>query len=291
MHLIDDFISHISFEKRYSNHTVIAYQKDLLQFTEELEINTLHDLNEINTKNIRNFIGDLVEFGLENTTINRKISALKSFYKYCLKNKLVDKNPTTLIKSLKTKKRLPSFVPEQQLWNNEIFNDEKTPLLNKEVEVIFEILYQTGIRVSELINLEVKNITNNQIKVLGKRNKERFIPIGNKLHTIISELIDLKNLEKIPNKFLLENKSGKKRTSKFVYTKVNTYLGKATNLSKRSPHVLRHTFATHMLNNGASIESIKSLLGHADLTATQVYTHNSFKQLKSVYKQAHPRGN
>lgn len=291
MYLIDDFISHISFEKRYSNHTVIAYQKDLLQFTEELEINTLHDLNEINTKNIRNFIGDLVEFGLENTTINRKISALKSFYKYCLKNKLVDKNPTTLIKSLKTKKRLPSFVPEQQLWNNEIFNDEKTPLLNKEVEVIFEILYQTGIRVSELINLEVKNITNNQIKVLGKRNKERFIPIGNKLHTIISELIDLKNLEKIPNKFLLENKSGKKRTSKFVYTKVNTYLGKATNLSKRSPHVLRHTFATHMLNNGASIESIKSLLGHADLTATQVYTHNSFKQLKSVYKQAHPRGN
>lgn len=291
MHLIDDFISHISFEKRYSNHTVIAYQKDLLQFTEELEINTLQDLNEINTKNIRNFIGDLVEFGLENTTINRKISALKSFYKYCLKNKLVDKNPTTLIKSLKTKKRLPSFVPEQQLWNNEIFNDEKTPLLNKEVEVIFEILYQTGIRVSELINLEVKNITNNQIKVLGKRNKERFIPIGNKLHTIISELIDLKNLEKIPNKFLLENKSGKKRTSKFVYTKVNTYLGKATNLSKRSPHVLRHTFATHMLNNGASIESIKSLLGHADLTATQVYTHNSFKQLKSVYKQAHPRGN
>lgn len=291
MHLIDDFISHISFEKRYSNHTVIAYKKDLLQFTEELEINTLRDLNEINTKNIRNFIGDLVEFGLENTTINRKISALKSFFKYCLKNNFVDKNPTTLIKSLKTKKRLPSFVPEQQLWNNEIFNDEKTPLLNKEVEVIFEILYQTGIRVSELINLEVKNITNTQIKVLGKRNKERFIPIGNKLYITISELIDLKNIEEIPNNFLLENKSGKKRTSKFVYTKVNTYLGKATNLSKRSPHVLRHTFATHMLNNGASIESIKSLLGHADLTATQVYTHNSFKQLKSVYKQAHPRGN
>lgn len=291
MHLIDDFISHISFEKRYSNHTVIAYKKDLLQFTEELEVNTLRDLNEINTKNIRNFIGDLVEFGLENTTINRKISALKSFFKYCLKNNFVDKNPTTLIKSLKTKKRLPSFVPEQQLWNNEIFNDEKTPLLNKEVEVIFEILYQTGIRVSELINLEVKNITNTQIKVLGKRNKERFIPIGNKLYITISELIDLKNIEEIPNNFLLENKSGKKRTSKFVYTKVNTYLGKATNLSKRSPHVLRHTFATHMLNNGASIESIKSLLGHADLTATQVYTHNSFKQLKSVYKQAHPRGN
>jgi integrase/recombinase XerC len=153
-----------------------------------------------------------------------------------------------------------------------------------------EIFYQTGIRQSELINLKVNNINSQQIKVLGKRNKERIIPISKSLLNLIHGFEILKKNENLQSEWLFVLKNSKKLTPKFVYAKVNYYLGKATNLSKKSPHVLRHTFATHMLNNGASLEAIKKLLGHTDLSSTQIYTHNSFKQIKTIYEQSHPRG-
>ena len=290
MQLIQEFISYLETEKRYSRHTLIAYQKDLNQFTDEFDIDDLNSIKNITNKHLRNYTIELMDQGLENSSINRKISCLKSFFKHLKKLDYIDKNPAHLLKSLKTKKRLPQFVPQTQLWSREIFEAEKTEKDQIEVELIFELFYQTGIRLSELINLKRDKITSSQIKVLGKRNKERIIPITSELSQLINNHIDKLNDKQLNANLLFSDKNGKIRNPKFVYTKVNHYLGLATDLKKRSPHVLRHTFATHMLNNGASIESIKTLLGHTDLTATQVYTHNSFKQLKSVYNQSHPRG-
>ncbi|MCH2236024.1 MAG: tyrosine-type recombinase/integrase [Crocinitomicaceae bacterium] len=290
MQLIQEFISYIETEKRYSQHTLIAYQKDLTQFTDEFDIDDLKQLQEVTNKHLRNYTVELMDQGLENSSINRKISCLKSFFKYLKKLDYIQKNPAHLLKSLKTKKRLPQFVPESQLWSKDIFEVEKNEKDQIEIELIFELFYQTGIRLSELINLKRSKITSNQIKVLGKRNKERLIPITPKLSQLINNHTNSLGEKQLNSDLLFSDKNGKIRNPKFVYKKVNYYLGLATDLKKRSPHVLRHTFATHMLNNGASIESIKTLLGHTDLAATQVYTHNSFKQLKSVYNQSHPRG-
>lgn len=290
MELILEFIDHLRFEKRYSNHTLIAYQKDLTQFADEFNIDSINDLQNITNKHLRNYSVELMDQGLENSSINRKISTLKSFFKFLLRSEVIDKNPAQLLKSLKTKKRLPQFVPETQLWSREIFEEEKNAIDQIEIELIFELFYQTGIRLSELIHLKRSNTSGNQIKVLGKRNKERLIPITNDLSNLIETHKNNLSDTQLDKDLLFSDKKGNFRNPKFVYNKVNYYLGLATNLKKRSPHVLRHTFATHMLNNGASIESIKALLGHTDLTATQIYTHNSFKQLKSVYNQSHPRG-
>ena len=185
---------------------------------------------------------------------------------------------------------MPEFVPETQLWTSETFNDEEDPYDQVLIELIMELFYQTGIRLSELIHLKELNVSANQIKVLGKRNKERIVPINPKLFDLVRNHRKNKQDLGLSGDLLIVSKSGNKLTPKFVYSKVNYYLGKATNLSKKSPHVLRHTFATHMLNNGASLETIKKLLGHTDLSSTQIYTHNSFKQIKTIYEQSHPRG-
>ena len=194
------------------------------------------------------------------------------------------------IQGLKTKKRLPQFVPENQLWDKSIFDENEDEFSNVRDELILELFYQTGIRLDELINLKEYNVKSDSIKVLGKRNKERIIPITSLFYSLIKEYRKLKIKKGIESEILINTKTAKKVSPKFVYSKVNYYLGKATNLKTRSPHVLRHTFATHMLNNGASLESIKKILGHTDLAATQVYTHNTFKQVKNIYKSSHPRG-
>lgn len=287
--MIDDFLNYLTNEKRFSTHTIVAYKKDIEQFFEHSPF-TQDEINEINHKDIRNYLVDLVENDNENTTINRKLSSLKTFFKFLKRQKLIKVNPMVKIQGLSTKKRLPQFIPENQLWDKSIFNEHKDEFSNIRDELILEMFYQTGIRLDELINLKISNVNSNSIKVLGKRNKERIIPITTRFFQFIQEYKMLRKNNNISSEFLINTKTGKKLSPKFVYSKVNHYLGKATNLKKRSPHVLRHTFATHMLNNGASLESIKKLLGHTDLVATQVYTHNSFKLVKNIYKSSHPRG-
>lgn len=287
--MIDNFLNYLANEKRFSAHTVVAYKKDLEQFMESLSLQN-KQLIEITHKDIRNYIVEMVEEGKENSTVNRKLSSLKTFFKFLKRQEVIKINPMLKIQGLKTKKRLPQFVPENQLWDKSIFDEHEDEFSNVRDELILELFYQTGIRLDELINLKESDVSSNAIKVLGKRNKERIIPITDKFFSMIKEYRQLKKEEGILSDFLINTKTAKKVSPKFVYSKVNYYLGKATNLKKRSPHVLRHTFATHMLNNGASLESIKKILGHTDLVATQVYTHNSFKQVKNIYKSSHPRG-
>jgi len=290
MSYTEGFKNYLIHERRYSKHTVLAYIKDLEQFYDLLDLESDDAVKEVSHRVMRYYLVGLVDLGLENSSVNRKLSTVKSFFKFLRQQGEIDINPAIKVQSLKQKKVLPQFVPEKQLWTSEIFDDEKDPHNKALVELTLELFYQTGIRLSELINLKEQNVSQNQIKVLGKRNKERIIPIAGNLFDLINNFRDLKKESSLKSQFLMIAKNGKKLTSKFVYIKVNHYLGKATNLSKKSPHVLRHTFATHMLNNGASLESIKKLLGHTDLSSTQIYTHNSFKQIKTIYKQSHPRG-
>lgn len=290
MSYTEGFKNYLIHERRYSQHTVLAYIKDLEQFYDLLDLESDDAVKEVSHRVMRYYLVGLVDLGIENSSVNRKLSTVKSFFKFLRQQGEIDINPAIKVQSLKQKKVLPQFVPEKQLWTSEIFDDEKDPHNKALVELTLELFYQTGIRLSELINLKEQNVSQNQIKVLGKRNKERIIPIAGNLFDLINNFRDLKKESSLKSQFLMIAKNGKKLTSKFVYSKVNHYLGKATNLSKKSPHVLRHTFATHMLNNGASLESIKKLLGHADLSSTQIYTHNSFKQIKTIYEQSHPRG-
>ena len=290
MQLPQDFLDYLVHEKRFSEHTVIAYKKDLENFLEILALNSDQELIELTHRDLRIYLGHLVESGLENTSVNRKLSSIRTFFRFLRQKGKCDVNPSSRVKSVKQKKRLPQFVPETQLWDKSVFDEVEDPYQRATDELILEMFYQTGIRLSELINLLEKNISGSQIKVLGKRNKERIIPISAQLSKLINHLLSLKAAEGLKSETLFIQKNGKKLSSPLVYAKVNYYLGKATNLSKKSPHVLRHTFATHMLNHGASLESIKKLLGHVDLSATQIYTHNSFAQIKSIYNQAHPRG-
>jgi len=290
MAFVEDFKNYLIHEKRFSLHTVKAYEKDIEQFYELLLLSSDTDVREVNYKLMRSYLVELVEMGLENSSVNRKLSSVKTFFRFLRQQGEIEINPAVKIKSLKQKKALPQFVPEKQLWTKDTFMDEADPYLRGLSELILELFYQTGIRLNELIHLKEANVGPNHIKVLGKRNKERIIPITNSLFDLIQEFRFKKESDCLNGELLLILKSGKKLTPKFVYSKVNHYLSIATNLGKKSPHVLRHTFATHMLNNGASLESIKKLLGHTDLSSTQIYTHNSFKQIKTIYEQSHPRG-
>jgi len=223
-------------------------------------------------------------------SINRKVTTLKTFYKYLLRQNIVKENPMLKVQSPKMSKRLPVFVEKdkmnQLLDNQESFEEDPDKLRNK---LIIELFYATGMRLSELINLKQGSIdlSKGQLKVLGKRNKERIIPFGPELGREIKAWLDSKKEEE--PELLFTGKSGKKLSEKLVYTIVKKYLSGVTTIDKKSPHVLRHTFATHMLNNGADLNAIKELLGHANLSATQIYTHNTVEKLKNIHKQAHPK--
>jgi len=284
------FLEYLKIEKRFSDHTVIAYELDLKQFIIYLDNHINISLNEINSFLIRGWIVELIDSSITARSVNRKLSSLRAYFNWLKKQGLVVKNPTFAIKGPKSEKRLPSFARESEIIKekmDEVFSDSFEGIRAK---LIIEILYQTGIRLSELINLKKSDIQTDRIKVLGKRNKERIIPISNQLYFQIELYIEDCDKIKTQSIFLLALKNGEKVYPKFVYRIINTYLGHVTNLDKCSPHVLRHTFATHMLNNGAGLETLKDLLGHANLSATQVYTHNSFTQLNNIYSQAHPRG-
>lgn len=293
--MIDSFLKFLQYEKRFSQHTLTAYQRDLNQLKSYLlETYELEDFLQVNHAILRSWVVSLTESGVSPTTVNRKIATLKSFFKFLLSREYIDQNPAGRLKSLKTEKKLPSFVRESEMINlldeiNFEFSDDFGGVRDK---VLIELLYCTGIRLSELINLQEKqvNFFQGTIKVLGKRNKERVIPISDSFVKVIKEYLQIRNNEfHNASEFLLVTNTGEKLYPMMVYRTVKAYLSQVTTLSKKSPHVLRHTFATHLLDKGADLNAVKDLLGHTSLAATQVYTHNSMEKLKSAFDLAHPR--
>jgi integrase/recombinase XerC len=291
---IQNFLQYISNEKRYSGHTITAYQSDIQSFSEYLISSYETDnLSDASPQMIRSWVASLKEEGLNSNSINRKISALKSFYKFLLKKGEIQTNPTHKIYLLKKAEKLPVYIEKEQLklyLDAGISEDNFSDVRNK---LIVELLYVTGMRQSELIGLkhEAIDFANKMLKVHGKRNKERIIPLSDSTIDELSTYISLKKKTfDITHDWLIITDRGLKAYPKFIYRIVNRQLEGYTS-TKKSPHILRHSFATHMLNNGADLNNIKELLGHSNLSATQVYTHNTIEQLKKIYNNAHPRAN
>lgn len=289
---INAFIKYLSNEKRYSKHTVRSYQSDLDQFVEfctsiNPEFNPIASDHHI----IRKWIIFLMENGVSPRSINRKITTLKSFYKFLSREGVIEVMPTDKVVVPKMKKQLPVFVgqePMNRLFDSFEFPDNFEGLRNRTILLAF---YCTGIRVSELVSLTTHNIDfyNGQIKVLGKRNKERLVPFALELKAAFQEYLAERDKLGCNHPVVFVTNTGDPIYDRLVYDIVHQNLGAVTTLEKRSPHILRHTFATQMLNNGADINAIKELLGHSNLSATQIYTHTTFEKLKKIYKQAHPR--
>ena len=291
--MIDRFIRYIQAEKRYSEHTMKAYERDLEQFSLFLaEKYEIEDLLSVNSEMIRSYIIDLKDNNLKNRSINRKISVLRSFYNYCLREKQIAVTPLLGVKSMKQPKELAKFVPEHDI--KKMTFEQNDDFLVRRDEIVFEILYQTGMRQAELRLIKDADVDINSktIKVHGKRNKDRIIPIGVDLLKLINHYIMLRNA-RFPdrnNSFLIVDNHGEEATSRFIYSLVHNMLKDITTIEQKSPHVLRHTFATHLLNRGADIRAIQKILGHSSLSSTQIYTHNTIDKLKDVYKKAHPYG-
>jgi integrase/recombinase XerC len=284
------FEQYLLTEKRYSEHTITAYLVDVQQFLSFLISDGEVDPALVRASDVRSWIVALYDGNVTRKTINRKLSSLRTYFKWLKKEGRIDLNPLTKVNGPKSEKRLPQFAKESDLKPEKMEHVFDANFNGMRDRLMFEFFYQTGMRLSELIGLKESDVTEETIRVLGKRNKERLLPISPALAKQIIMYRKMKfgaGLNSITF-FVLEN--GKNLYAKFVYRKINYYLGGVTNLDKTSPHILRHTFATHMLNNGAGLETLKDLLGHASLSATQVYTHNSFAQLTRIYSQAHPRG-
>ena len=288
---IQGFLDHLAFSKRYSKHTISSYNNDVKKFDEYLSsVYECLTFEKVELFHVRSYLVYLLNLNLEKTTVARNISSVKSFYKYLIKEEVVNSSPLNLLESPKINKRLPSFIKEDEL----VFLFDKIEFeqsfLGLRDKLLIMLFYQTGVRLSEIINLKNGSVSSKYIKVLGKRNKERIIPISSNTFNFIEIYFEQKN-NKFPNtEFFFITDNGKKMYEKFVYRKVNYYLSLVSSKQKKSPHILRHTFATHMLNNGADLNAIKEILGHENLSATQVYTHNTFQKLKSIHQQSHPRG-
>ena len=281
-------------EKNYSPLTVQAYIADVLSFQQYLQDS--HEailMEEVIYSQIRSWIVVLVENNISNTSINRKISSLKSFYKFLLKCKQISVNPLLKHKSLKTAKKVQIPFSEKELQDVFELNSYPNDFEGIRNQLIIELFYTTGMRRAEMINLSITNVDLLQktIKVIGKRNKERIIPLLDCTIRLIELYKEQRNhLEVISNnEMLILSKTGNKVSESFVYRLINEYFSTVSQKTKRSPHVLRHSFATHLLNNGADLNSVKELLGHASLSSTQIYTHSSLAELKKVYQEAHPR--
>ncbi|MBW8324568.1 MAG: tyrosine-type recombinase/integrase [Prolixibacteraceae bacterium] len=289
----ESFINYLKYEKRYSHLTAIAYKKDLDQF-EEFFIQTIGDFNVegINDKVARQWVIHLMDSGLSARTVNKKISALKSFYKYLLRLEVVKENNLVNVIVPKVRKKLPYFVEEKNLnhlLDDGFFGNDFEALRDK---LILSLLYGTGIRLAELMHLKDADIFQSEflLKVLGKRNKERIIPYPQSLNLLIEQYkAERTQLFGKHAESLLLTSSGDPVYEKLIYRVVNKYLALVTTIDKKSPHVLRHTFATHLLNRGADLNAVKEMLGHSNLSATQIYTHTSLEKIQKVYRQAHPR--
>ena len=292
------YLSHLQYEKRYSAHTLKAYENDLGGFSEFMVAEYGADAADITTAThfqIRSWIVKLIESGIAPRSVNRKITALKSFFRFLLREKQISQNPMVKIQSPKTGKKLPAFIDEQKmenLFSNIEFEDGFAGIRDR---AILELFYGTGMRLSELTGIKLPdlNLSQQTVKVLGKRSKERIIPLSNSLTNTLRSYLESRRshlAEKGQDAVhLFFDSKCNMLYGKFVYRVTRKYLGMVTTGDKRNPHILRHTFATHMLNNGAEINAVKEILGHSSLAATQVYTHNTIEKLKNIYKQAHPK--
>ena len=291
---ITPFLEYLFLEKGYSKHTVIAYKTDLSAFQNFCEETyDQEDLVAINYAQVRSWVVSLVNADISNTTINRKVSSLKSFYKFLQKTAQREDSPLSKHKALKVAKKVQVPFTSKEI-NSVLQNIAKEKdfdsLRNK---LVVELLYSTGMRRAELIHIkEVDlNISGKHIKVLGKRNKERFVPILDSVLETLQQFLELKTANGLHSEFLLITSKGNKLYETLVYRIINSYFSQVSSKVKKSPHILRHSFATHLLNEGADLNSVKELLGHSSLASTQVYTHNSLDAIKKVYNQAHPRSN
>lgn len=292
--MVSYFLQHIKYEKRLSHHTVMAYEGDLKQFSAFLLFQyEFKEPEKADFQMIRSWIVAMVDEKIENRSINRKIATLRTFYNFLLRHKSITTDPMLKIKALKTDKTLPKYVeekPMENLLDDMEFSDDFFGLRDK---LVLELLYGTGMRLAELIGLKITdlNLYNNTLTVLGKRNKQRIIPVNKSLVEAIKKYLTLRTdiTDDTNNTYLIVTDSGTQAYPMFIQRLVKKYLSLVTSLEQRSPHVLRHTFATHLLNRGADLNAIKDLLGHTSLAATQVYTHNSIEKLKKVFKQAHPK--
>ncbi|MDE0772154.1 MAG: tyrosine-type recombinase/integrase [Salibacteraceae bacterium] len=290
---LSNYLQYLESEKRTSPHTITAYKADIESFQSFLEEEfDQPELIAATPQMLRSWMASLIETNIVSRSVNRKLSSLRGFYKFEIKDGNLDKNPCKHILGPKMSKRLPSFVEEKAINNLNILVKENENTFEQSRDfLIFEILYATGMRQAELLGLKHTDIdvTQNQVRVLGKRNKERLIPVSDNLIALITEFHNLKFNLGLNSDFIIITNSGKKAYPKLIYRSINSTLSTVTTMDKKSPHVLRHTFATHVLNNGADLNAVKELLGHANLSATQIYTHNTFEKLKNIYKQAHPR--
>ena len=291
----ESFINYLKYEKRCSTHTVVAYKKDLDQFMVFCtgmvgEFN----IKEVSSKLVRSWVVELMEKGYTPRSVNRKVSSVRAFFLFLMKGKEVEKNPAVNISLPKIRKKLPFFVEENRLihlLDDGFFSCDFKGIRDK---LIISMLYGTGVRLAELMNLKEINIDTADylIKVTGKRNKERIIPYPKSMNTLIFQYIEERDRKLgFTPEFLLVTEEGKPVYEKLIYRVVKENLEKVTSLEKKSPHVLRHSYATHLLNKGADLNAVKELLGHSNLSATQIYTHTTFSKLNDIYKQAHPRGN
>jgi len=288
--MLEKFLEYLQFEKRYSPHTITSYKKDLEDFSHFfLRTESSDNLTKADKKIIRNFIVELSENNISKRSINRKLSSLRSFYLFLLKIGEIKVSPTEGISSLKfyAEKQIPISKEEMEDLNERIF-EQVHDVLEK---CIMEVLYQTGMRKAELCGLIFENVDlyENELKVIGKGNKERVIPFSNELSGLLKSYMEIRNPQAEFKSYFFVNKKGKKLNEKFVYVVVNKYLSLITTKEKKSPHILRHSFATHVLDNGAEISKVKKILGHSSLASTQVYTNANIEQLKKVFNQAHPR--
>jgi integrase/recombinase XerC len=288
------FREYLQLEKNYSPHTVLAYWNDIVSFE---SFNSLHfdqhDIDQANYSQIRSWIVSLVDAHVSNVSVNRKMASLKAYYKFLLKTKQIEASPLLKHKSLKTPKKIQIPFSEKEVVAVLLFMQNPVGFEAVRDKLIVDLLYTTGMRRTELIHLKLANVNfgSSTIKVLGKRNKERIIPIlpviNCQFESYLKERNGLENI--IDDEYFFLSKKGVKINESFVYRLINSYFSTVSEKVKKSPHILRHTFATHLLNNGADLNSVKELLGHSSLASTQVYTHNSLTELKKVYKQAHPR--
>lgn len=291
--MIDSFLEYLHFERNYAKHTLVAYQTDINSFrlfcNDALD---LQDLSEVHYVHVRSWIVFLVDSGLSNNSINRKMSSLKSFYAFLLRTDQVQKNPLASHKALKTSKKVQ--VPFTIEEVNEVFSglEGKNDFPHLRDRLMLELFYSTGMRRAELIDLKLKSIDleKKTVKVLGKRNKERFIPLIPSVVHIYKKYIVARAVLLPAVDYLILTDKGNKMYETFVYRKINNYFSEVSVKLKKSPHILRHSFATHLLNEGADLYAVKELLGHSSLAATQVYTHNSLENIRKMYNQSHPRG-
>lgn len=288
--MLEKFLEYLQFEKRYSPHTITSYKKDLDDFLHfYLKTESSEDITKADKKIIRNFIVELSENNISKRSINRKLSSLRSFYLFLLKIGEIKVSPTEGISSLKfyAEKQIPMSKEEMTDLSDRVL-EHTHDLLEKS---IIEVLYQTGMRKAELCGLvfEHVDLNGNELKIIGKGNKQRVIPIAEDLSELLKGYLEIRNPQAEYQSYFFVNKKGKKLNEKFVYVVVNKYLSLITTKEKKSPHILRHSFATHVLDNGAEISKVKKILGHSSLASTQVYTNANIEQLKKVFNQAHPR--